>query len=111
MTEVVDFVSEWRVYLCRDEILGVCNYTGDNLIFPDSLAIKAMGYAAPSLHDFPKAFALDVGVVYKDGSYSTYLVECNDFYALGNYGLSPKLYTRALNTRWRQLLDQNPVVL
>lgn len=107
---VLDFKSEWRVYMLRNEILGCCNYGGEHLIFPDSLAIKAMGYVAPSLHDFPCAFSLDVGVVLEDGEYKTYLVECNDFYALGNYGLSPQLYTRALSARWRQLLEQNPVI-
>jgi len=30
------------------------------------------------------------------------LVECNDFYSIGNYGLFPKKYAEMLIARWKE---------
>lgn len=108
VSELVDFVSEWRVYVLEGKIIGVCNYAGEYLVFPSSNAINNM---IKSFKNAPVAYSLDVGIIEKMGSLNTILVECNDFYSLGNYGLFPQLYTRALSARWRQILEQNPVKL
>ena len=48
----------------------------------------------------PAACALDFGVT-KDGR--TLLIEMNDGYSLGTYGLDPVLYARLLTARWAEL--------
>lgn len=36
----------------------------------------------------------------------TLLVEANDGFSFGSYGLDPKLYVRMLAARWRELMEQ-----
>jgi hypothetical protein len=48
----------------------------------------------------PVSGSIDVGVT-KDGK--TVLVEVNDSYSLGNYGIGSILYARMIEERWREL--------
>lgn len=48
----------------------------------------------------PAGCALDFGVT-EDGR--TLLIEMNDGYSLGFYGLEPALYARVLAARWAEL--------
>jgi hypothetical protein len=96
-SEVVPFTSEWRVFVLQGEVQDVRPYgSGPYRTAPDPERIAAMieAYA-----DSPVAFALDVGVA--DGS--TYLVEANDAYSLGTYGLEPMLYAKMIHARWAQM--------
>lgn len=94
---VVAFNSEWRAFVLWSGVLGVGHYRGDPLRFPDAPEIRAMldAYDAP-----PAGYALDVGVT---GNGRTLLVELNDGYALGSYGLPPVEYARLLEARWDEL--------
>lgn len=97
-SEVVDFVSEYRVFVCEGRVLGIKHYLGDFFTFPDTELIKAM---VDDYRGAPAGYSLDVGVL-QDGR--TVLVECNDGWSLGNYGLDPNLYVRLLVARWRELM-------
>jgi hypothetical protein len=48
----------------------------------------------------PRAYSLDFGVL-RTGE--TCLVEVNDAYALGHYGLQSVLYARMIDARWEEL--------
>jgi hypothetical protein len=48
----------------------------------------------------PVFYSLDVGT---DSLGRTLIVELNDGYALGNYGLSPLKYTEMTIERWREI--------
>jgi hypothetical protein len=96
--EYVDFVSEWRVAILRDKILHVGNYRGDPLVFPDANVIRS---SIESFDDRPMGFGMDWGIT-SDGR--TLLVEVNDGYALGNYGIPGAAYTALIEARWRQLM-------
>lgn len=48
----------------------------------------------------PRGCALDFGV---DDRGRTLLVEANDGFALGAYGLPPLLYARLLSARWSEM--------
>jgi len=97
--EFVDFVAEHRAYVLRDErILAVCRYAGDPLRFPDPGVVRE-AVAAYRL-EAPAAYGLDFGVT-ADGR--TLVVEANDGYALGNYGLRPAEYLRIVEARWAEL--------
>lgn len=99
--EPVEFLSEWRFYCREDEVVGVGNYRGNPLLFPDGETVQRALVAFSSLKDRPRACALDFGVV-RDGS--TLLVEVNDMIALGSYGIDPRLYSELIELRWEQLV-------
>ena len=105
ISEVVNFISEWRAYVVDRKLVGVFNYLGDFKIHPDYEFIENL------IKDFknsPISYCIDVGICEDN---TTKLVECNDFWSLGNYGLSPKLYVNGITTRWREILTQNPVIV
>lgn len=54
----------------------------------------------------PVACSIDIGVT-NDGR--TLLIECNDAYSLGSYGLEDYKYAKLLSARWSQLLDREDV--
>ena len=53
--------------------------------------------------DMPISYSLDVGV---DDQGDTLLVEVNDCYALGNYGLDATTYTNMLYDRWKEIVGE-----
>jgi hypothetical protein len=96
--QCVDFRSEWRASILRGRILNVGHYKGDPLLFPD---VDRMRSALESYDDRPIGFAMDWGVT---GTGEALLIEVNDGYALGNYGVSGADYTAIVEARWRELM-------
>ena len=96
--QVLDMRSEYRVYVHHSEVLGCKHYWGDFRLFPDFRFIDA---AIAAFREAPVAYAIDFAVL-ADGS--TALIEVNDAFALGSYGLQPMLYARLLEARWQQLM-------
>jgi len=97
VSEVVDFVSEWRCFVKHDQLVGVKHYRGDWDKAPDRKVLdKAVKLGKGKM---PRAHALDLGVT-EDGQ--TLLVEANEGYALGSYGLASLVYARFLEARWEQ---------
>lgn len=103
VSEVVDFVSEYRCYIIDRKIVGCYNYLGDIYKYPN---LKLVDEMIKDFKSAPMGYSIDVGIL-PNGE--TALVECNDGWSLGNYGLSPKLYTRLLVERWIEILKQNPI--
>ena len=99
--DVVSFEAEFRTFVMHGEVIGVRPYKGDPLLFPDPDVIRN---AVAAWRDAPAAWSLDVGVT-SDGQ--TLLVEVNDSYALGAYGLPPMRYAAMIDARWQQLRQQN----
>lgn len=100
ISETVNFISEFRCYVLDGEILDVRRYKGIWGVNPDRNTIESM---LKSFTNAPIAHSIDVGVL-PDGS--TKLVEINDAYALGNYGLNSYLYAKMLMARWEQLVTE-----
>ena len=85
-SEIVDFIAEWRCFVRYGKILYVRPYKGDWRAAFDPRAIEG------AIRDFvsaPAGYAADFGVT-RDGR--TLLVEINDGYSLGCYGLQRNLY-------------------
>ena len=100
--EPVKFISEWRVYVLRGEVVGIGHYGfGDQLVFPDRNEIYAMikDYENP-----PASYGLDVGISQGEWNRDTLLVEVNDSLSLGNYGCRPKPYAQMIEARWNELM-------
>jgi hypothetical protein len=104
-SEVVTWLSEYRVYVVHSEIRGVDHYAG-NADVPINLeevrrAIQALDQAGESY----AGYAIDFGVV---ASGQTALVEMNDGFAIGAYSIDSKNYTDMIWARWEELLARLP---
>lgn len=93
-------LSEWRIYIHRDKIMDSRNYSGDFMIHPD------YEYARIVLNDnmdrFPKAYTIDVAIL-EEGE--NVVVEFNDMWAIGNYGIPNDIYLNLLKERYFQIME------
>lgn len=94
VSELIDIVSEWRVFVFRGRIQHAANYAGDCLLFPDSERIREMVLALGD--DAPAAWTLDVGVT---AGGETVVIECHRFFSCGLYGFNdhaaiPKMFSQ-----------------
>lgn len=99
-SEVVRFLSEWRAYVIDGKIAGVLRYAGDEAQRPDPGVLEEAVLAWSTSGRAARGYGVDFGVL-DDGR--TALVELNDGYGLGNYGLSAETYLELCIARWEQL--------
>lgn len=101
VSQFLSIDSEWRVYVLDGEILKISNYKGDPTDFPCCNTIDLMNYNLKSIQDtaYP-TYSFDVA---KTSNKKTVLIECHDFWSLGNYGLDPEDYALGLKTRWKDI--------
>ncbi len=99
-SEVVEFVTEYRAFVSQGKIYDLKNYNGDFLKFIDTSVLENM---VKDFTDCPSAFTLDVGLT-DDGR--TLLVEVNDFWALGSYGLEGRIYSLLAARRMKEILNK-----
>lgn len=99
-SQVVDFVSEYRCYIINGQLKGIKHYLGDPFIVPSKQVVMDMLKAYTKA---PAGYSLDVGVLFTG---ETALVECNDGWSLGNYGLDHSIYSTLLATRWREMIKE-----
>lgn len=98
---VMEWQSEWRVYVVNHQIVGQARYDDGEEFAPkpDQEVIQAMVRAYQ--REAPAGYGLDVGVNEKG---ETALVEVNDGWALGLYkGMPAKEYLELLRVRWEEL--------
>ena len=97
-SEVVKFTSEYRAFIHLNDLLGIKHYKGNPFIAPCEATVMEMikAYAEHA----PAAYSLDVGIL-EDGR--TALVEINDGFSLGAYGLPSLYYVKLIETRWNEL--------
>lgn len=98
ISEVVEFIAEWRCFVLDGQVLDVRPYTGDYHVHLDPSVIDE---AISCWKDAPVAYGLDIGVT-RDGR--TLVVEVNDGYALGNYGLSSLNSINFHKARWKEMV-------
>ena len=101
-SEIVEWVSEYRVYVCNGEILASCIYDGDNNTKIDLAVVEN---AIKLLENDPQnkiAYAFDWGVL---STGETALIEMNDAWAIGAYkGIEYRDYFNFLMTRWQEMI-------
>lgn len=102
VSEVIDFVSEYRCFVHNGELVGMKHYAGDYTIFPEMGQVREM--LKIKWPNMPVSYTLDVAV--DDGGW-VYLVEINDFWAIGGYGLDGKTYVRMLVDRFQEIKNAN----
>jgi D-alanine-D-alanine ligase-like ATP-grasp enzyme len=97
VSEVVDFVSEYRCFVLNGRLIGSKNYTGDFTVSPDYSFIES---AIRDYNNQPAAYSIDFGVT-QDGR--TLLIEMNDAFGLSAYGLNKIAYCKMLEARWDEI--------
>ena len=98
--EVVEIESEYRLYYTDGRgVLGIKHYLGNPYITPDEGFVEMVVKSAKEKLK-EKSFTLDFGI--KENG-ETFLIEINDGWAIGNYGLSPDKYYSFVKNRWLQL--------
>ena len=96
-SEVVNFISEYRGFVLNGELIGCKHYKGDFKIHPDYTVIhKAIDTIKKPL----VAYSIDFGVTNQG---ETFLIECNDSFSLGAYGIKPRLYVQMIKARWEEM--------
>lgn len=98
-SEVVDFTTEYRGFVLDQKLIGWKHYKGDFSLMPD---INAVYDAISQFHSAPVAYSIDFGLSTKG---ETILVEINDAFALGSYGLEPTKYASMIEARWHQIVQ------
>lgn len=98
-SEPVDFVSEYRCFVKYGQLIDVRKYKGDYNKYPNINIVKS---CIEDYKEQPAALSFDFGVTSDD---RTLLVEVNDGFALGNYGLDALNYAKIISARWHQMVD------
>lgn len=97
---LVEFDSEWRCFVREGRLVGIRHYFGDPWCLPQREAVRNMIRA---WDDAPVGCAIDVGVT---PAGDTVLVEVNDGFALGDYGLPTLTYFELIRSRWGQMVGR-----
>ena len=100
-SSIIDFISEYRVFVSKGYIYGIKHYKGDFCKFIDVSVIKNM---IKDYKDCPSAYTLDVGLT---ESGESLLVEVNDMWAIGSYGLDGGAYSLLCIRRMTEILTNN----
>lgn len=98
-SDALQLRGEFRGFILRGELVGWRHYFGDFRCALDFARVEA---ALEMWQARPVACAMDWALTQ---SGDTVLVEVNDAYSLGCYGLAPHLYAPMLAERWKQIVE------
>ena len=98
-SELVDFTSEYRCFIRYGNILDIKHYHGDPFMVPSKKFIQDIINEYKSA---PNAYTIDIGI---DKNGEEYLIEVNEGYSVGSYGLDHIKYAKFLATRWAQITN------
>lgn len=99
LSEVVNFETEYRCFILNKQIVGMKNYTGDYTKIIDYSVVEN---AINDYVDQPVSYTLDFGLVNNE----TVLIEINDGFAFGSYGLNEITYVKMIIARMDQILNR-----
>lgn len=97
-SEVVNFHSEYRLFVHNGKVVASRFYRGDFRVAPD-YAVADQFLAAIKCP--PVAYSLDLGV---DDDGRTLVVEMNDAFSLGHYGMASTPYAQMVIDRWEEIV-------
>jgi ATP-grasp domain, R2K clade family 3 len=98
ISEPVNFVTEYRIYIRDGRLLLGRNYRGD---WTKTIDVEIVKKAIKTFEpESPCAYALDFGLT-DDGK--TSLIEFNDATSLGNYGLNAISFADMIASRWSEI--------
>lgn len=92
--------SEWRLYIRNGKIEDSRHYSGDFKISPNYSYAKSV---IEENVDFPVCYTIDIGIL-ENGA--NVVVEFNDMWAIGNYGMDNYIYLRMLKERYFEIVKK-----
>ncbi len=98
-------LSEWRIYVHNDKVVDSRNYSGDFMEQPDYL--WAIAIVNGNKWTFPCAYTMDIAIINNSIDFAppTYeVVEFNDMWAIGNYGMPNDQYLKLLTDRYFEIV-------
>jgi len=100
ISEPIDFVSEYRCFVLEQNLVGMKHYQGDFTVFPN---VDVVNQIMNTYSNCPVAYTIDVGVT---STGETCIVELNDFWAIGSYGLDGNTYVIMLIRRFHEIMNK-----
>lgn len=94
----LNFVAEYRCFVNKRKLVGIKHYLGDFTVFPN---VKLINECISVYTYAPVSYTIDFAIT--DES-KTVLIECNDAWSIGHYGLDEKIYTTLLVDRWMEIM-------
>lgn len=91
--------SEWRCYIHMNRIKDIRNYSGDFFKVPNESYIKSV--IDENRTNFPISYTIDIGVL-ENGE--NVVIEFNDMWAIGNYGMDNSDYLSLLRQRYFEII-------
>ena len=105
----VDFESEYRVFVCRGEIVAIQNYLGDPTILPNGMYVRHMVEEYERKCQHPGSYTMDIGITKDEHrNFTTHLIEIHPFAACGLYGFYDKCICDMLEDGIRWYLHEQP---
>lgn len=101
VSPLVEIKSEWRAYIHHGKIVQCTNYSGDFRVSP---SYPYIGSLIDVYHPAPIAYTIDVAVL-ADGTCD--VIEFNDFWAIGSYGLNCVTYAEMIRNRYYEIISQS----
>jgi len=101
ISDKLDIVSEHRAYIHKGKLIYCCCYDGDFKIAPDYYYIEDIIKAYKSA---PISYTIDVAIL--ENGMST-IIEVNDFWSIGSYGLKSWDYAQMLLDRYNEIINTN----
>ena len=81
ISEIVNIISEYRVYILNGKIYAIAYYDGNPCVFPDVKLIEKINLMYSILKEYPKSYTMDVMVT----DNGTALTEIHTFFSCGIY--------------------------
>lgn len=106
MSEPIDIITEYRCFVSSGKIIEFKHYSGSCLHFIDVEKVFNMIEAYEKSGKQPICYTLDIGLT-TDGK--TVLIEINDFWAIGSYGLNGKDYVSMIIKRMEEIKRENNI--
>ena len=91
--------SEFRCYIHRNRVEDIRNYSGDLFCCPNEEYLNSI--VESNKNKFPIAYTIDIGIL---ESGENVVIEYNDMWAIGNYGMPNDLYLRLLKDRYFEVV-------
>lgn len=100
-------ISEWRIYVHRHKMVDARNYSGD---FCEMFNRTYANYVInQNKLDFPIAYTMDIGIFEEEDGVQmpeNVVIEFNDMWAIGNYGMPNDLYLQLLKDRYYEIKNE-----
>ena len=97
--------SEWRCYIGRNKVVDIRNYSGDMFTTPSKEYLESV---IDSNKNFPISYTIDIGVLengnYLKTTHENVVIEYNDMWAIGNYGIDNYEYFSLLKSRYFEIV-------